>query len=270
MLPATTRDDLRAFTPLPDGRAAPGQPSVERSAAGQWPAVQNWSFASLAQLAPDLPVQLVHGNREAGSTSFETSTFGSYLRSLDVAPDVALYLKEFDLLAALPALRSDLRPAEVFPPRTVRSSSAWIGPSGARTGLHFDVLDNVAVQIIGRKRFFLARPGVVERLGGVASKFDKWARLAAIPASELSSRGAASDDLFVVDLEPGDVLRVPGGWWHEVVNLTAGVLLSGFHGSPVVATAAWLRESSRERMHRLGLLGRDECTCHPARTVGER
>ncbi|WP_364705222.1 cupin-like domain-containing protein [Streptomyces ossamyceticus] len=79
----------------------------------------------------------------------------------------------------------------------------------------------------------LARPGTVERAGALSTKYDSWARLSRVGIAELAAGGggAAADDFFAVDLEPGDVLYVPAHWWHEVVNLSVGILLSGFFGS---------------------------------------
>ncbi|MGA5895083.1 cupin-like domain-containing protein [Streptomyces venetus] len=266
---------MSSFQPLPASEEAPAThvrtrtPAVFRAAAAAWPAVKEWSLPYLASLDPGLPVPLVEGNREAERTRFTTSTLGSYVSRLTreaPADDVPAYLKEFDLLKNFPQLRADLRSRELFPPRTIRSSATWIGPSGARTGLHCDLLDNLAVQIMGTKRFYLAHPGTVKRAGMESRKYDAWARLSLISAEELAA-GQEPGDLFVVDLAPGDVLYVPAYWWHEVVNLTPGVLLSGFFGPRTRVLSRWAWVQAREGLHRAGLLGRDDCTCHASRAL---
>lgn len=249
-------------------------PSVFKGLAAHWPAVQHWRFGKLAGLAPDVKVKLVAGNRERGRTCFIHSTLGSYLASLEESHDQrnqasqALYLKEFDLLDTIPALRQDLRHADLFVPDSTFSLQSWIGPAHARTGLHYDYLDNLAVQIVGRKRFYLVRAGTVERMHAVASKYDSWARLASCTAQELAANtnanANAEGDFFVVDLEPGDVLHVPAGWWHEVLNLTPSILFGGFHGPRTQVSARWAWVQSRDLLHRLGWLGHGNCTCHPA------
>lgn len=257
-----------------------GEPQVLRGAAADWPAIQRWTFPYLASIAPDLAVQLVVGDRENGQTRFESSTLGAYLASLE-HPEPGRnpgYLKEFNLLARLPGLRNDLRQKALFPSGSISSSSAWIGPAGAKTGLHHDLLDNVAVQVVGRKRFYLARPGTVERAGQLSTRYDRWARLSQIGAIELAEGRATAtatatepgraathetrNDHFVVDLEPGDILNVPATWWHEVENLTPSVLLSGFFGPRLGVSSLWATESSRHLAHTLGWVGRHGCTCH--------
>lgn len=261
------------FRPLPTARleragAVPvgRMPLVYRGLAAGWPAVTTWSFARLAAQLPESAVELVVGNREREATRFVSSKLRHYVASLGeagrgVSADAA-YLKEFDLLKAVPSLRTDLRHRHLIASRSLRSIRSWMGPAGVRTGLHCDRLDNLAVQVIGRKRWLLVRPGTVERLGAVSSKYDAWARLASEGAHALAERCGSTDDFFIVDLEPGDVLQLPAGWWHEVSNLTAGVLLAAFHGPPVQVLARWAWVSSRDRLHRAGWLAPGDCTCH--------
>ncbi|RYF74811.1 MAG: hypothetical protein EOO29_24720, partial [Comamonadaceae bacterium] len=185
------------------------EPCVLRQHAAHWPAVAQWTWERLGALAPHLPVRLVQGNRELGATVFQPSTLGAYLQSLHgpaAASGAPLYLKEFDLLGTFPALRADVRSQELFPPGALHDARTWIGPAGARTGLHHDYLDNLAVQLVGRKRFYLLRPGVVERHHAVAAKHDRWAALASLSAQAMAGRGVVAGDAWVVDLEPGDVL----------------------------------------------------------------
>lgn len=248
------------------------EPVLLKGFAAEWPAVRRWTPAALAALDPDLPVQLVVGSREAAATRFRSSTLGEYLTGLQAEgrrpaheqdPDPP-YLKEFDLLRTFPQLAGDLPAGVLFPRRTVTSRTVWIGPAGARTGLHRDLPANLAVMIHGRKRFLVARPGTVERAGLLSAKFDLWARLAEVDLATLAERAPSPGDYLVADLEPGDVLHVPAGWWHEVVNLTPSILLSGFYGPWWRMTGMWLHAQGRRAAHRAGLLGRQECTCHPA------
>lgn len=240
-------------------------PAVFRGMAADWPATRKWSFAHIASLSPEMPVKVVRSNRELNETRFAQSTLGAYIELLerDASPEEEpVYLKEFDLLKRFPELRADLRRELLFPRGSISESSTWIGPAGARTGLHYDLLDNFAITILGTKRFFLARPGTVEHAGAVSGKYDAWARLSRVGVAELAAGHATADDFFVVDLEPGDMLYVPATWWHEVVNLSASMLLSGFFGTKAEVVSKWARVSARDVLHRCGVLSRGNCTCH--------
>lgn len=245
------------------------EPRVIRRLAAKWPATATWSFEYLARLAGQRVVRLVAGNRERCATAFVQAPLADYFRRLHQGHEAsphgpALYLKEFDLLREWPALKADVRPHGLFPRHSIVSSSAWIGPAGAQTGLHHDYLDNLAVLLRGRKRFFLARPGTVESLGAVSRKFDRWACLSCLGINELAYRGLPPGSLYVVDLEPGDALYVPQGWWHEVVNLEPSIFLSGFFGSYPRVLFTWAATGLRQFVHDVqASLGPTVCTCHP-------
>jgi len=265
------RIDTAGFSPLPELRSPTFEvsrrfdtPVVHRGAASHWRGVRHWSFGWLADHVPDVPITLVSGNREAEATRFEASSLRRYLHALErPSRRPPGYLKEFDLLAAQPELAIDLPHETLIPPSHRRSIFCWIGPADTSTGLHFDRIDNVAVQVLGRKRWRFVRPGVVERCGAVSAKYDTWAVLASRSAVDLVREGTPSD-FFWVDLEPGDVLTIPRGWWHEVTNLEPTLFVGGFHGPvlPVIARGTWL--GLRHQFHRLGWLGRGNCACHPA------
>ncbi|MCK8437013.1 hypothetical protein G3I77_29645 [Streptomyces sp. D2-8] len=82
---------------------------------------------------------------------------------------------------------------------SVTSCGTWIGPALARTGRHHDLLDNLAVQIAGRKRFCLACADTDERAGALRATCDAWARLSRGGIAELvAGDPAAGVDFFAV------------------------------------------------------------------------
>ncbi|GGY79230.1 cupin-like domain-containing protein [Pseudoduganella plicata] len=97
----------------------------------------------------------------------------------------------------------------------------WLGPAGTVTPLHCDYDDNVFAQIWGTKRIFLAPPHHDEFLYPreanailFGSPFDPEA-----PDYERFplARHAATVEVIV---NPGDMLYVPAGWYHQVRSLT--------------------------------------------------
>jgi hypothetical protein len=97
----------------------------------------------------------------------------------------------------------------------------WLGPAGTVTPLHCDYDDNIFAQIWGTKRIFLAPPHHHEFLypkeanailfgspfDPEAPDFDKFPL----------ARQAATIECIV---NPGDMLYVPAGWYHQVRALT--------------------------------------------------
>ncbi|HJV01310.1 MAG TPA: cupin-like domain-containing protein [Burkholderiaceae bacterium] len=97
----------------------------------------------------------------------------------------------------------------------------WVGPAGTVTPLHCDYDDNIFAQVWGSKRIFLAPPHHEEFLYPkeanailFGSPFDPEA-----PDFERFplARQAAMIECIV---EPGDMLYVPAGWYHQVRALT--------------------------------------------------
>lgn len=273
----TLRTAVDDFSPVTEVYCAPGTnpvrangicrdgPVVYRGAVAHWPSVQGWSFDHLAAHARDMQVQLVQGNREAGTTVLEQATLKAYLRKLScyTTHDAPGYLKEFDLLAALAELASQAPLRSLLPSGGLSSIRGWIGPPGSGTGLHRDLLHNVQAQVLGCKRWRFVRPGLVERLGQVSSKYDAWAVLASQDAMALRCGGHPQDFLWA-DLRPGDLITVPAGWWHEVDNLDATVAVAGFHGPALPVLTRWLGVTARQALHRLGWDRDAGCTCHSA------
>lgn len=100
----------------------------------------------------------------------------------------------------------------------------WLG-NRTTAATHFDVSNNVAACMVGRRRFTLFPPDQIENLypgpleptpgGQVVSMVDLNAPdFAQFPrAKDAFERGQ------VAELEPGDILVYPAMWWHQVEAL---------------------------------------------------
>ncbi|MEU3010313.1 cupin-like domain-containing protein [Nocardia asteroides] len=255
-----------ATAPLSD-YIATRQPAHFPGLAADWPAVRRWDFGFLGALRPQMPIELVRGDRESAATHFTESTLGTYMESLahDDPGAETLYLKEFNLLRRFPQLQSDISPRKtLFPPRVIAPPpGVWVGPAGARTGAHYDLLGNIAIVIRGRKRFRLAPPGFVEKADALSTKYDPWARLSALPLTGIRAGSANPEEhVYDIDLEAGDVLYVPEHWWHEVHNRSASILLSGFFGTYHHVARCAVQVAARHLLHLAHLDRRTACTCH--------
>lgn len=107
--------------------------------------------------------------------------------------------------------------------RSLNAANLWISHRGVFTQSHFDELENFNVALEGRKRFVLAPPGFWEYyprslkrgFGDKSQVFDfddvDWARY-----PRLASKLAQRRELI---LEPGQMLYLPLGWWHQAESL---------------------------------------------------
>ena len=107
--------------------------------------------------------------------------------------------------------------------RSLNAANLWISHKGVFTQSHFDELENFNIALEGRKRFILAPPGsweyyprsLVRGFGDKSRAFDfddvdpkRFPKLVA----KLTERR----DLI---LEPGQMLYLPLGWWHQAESL---------------------------------------------------
>jgi hypothetical protein len=154
---------------------------------------------------------------------------GFLRRILDHSDDPAapaLYIGSTDLDLHLPGFRAqnDVPLGEAmfgaYPP----TASIWIG-NRTTAAAHWDVSNNIAVCMAGRRRFTLFPPDQIANLypgpleptpgGQVVSMVD----LRAPDLDRYPDAANALDAAIVAEIGPGDVLIYPALWWHQVEAL---------------------------------------------------
>ena len=153
-------------------------------------------------------------------------SIAAHLDETEAAP--SFYVGSTDVDAYLPGLReqNDLVLNNPMFERNPPLVGIWIG-NRTIASAHYDMSNNIACCMVGRRRFTLFPPDQVHNLypgpldptpgGQVVSMVDFDA-----PDLERHPRfREAIDAGQVADLEPGDVLFYPAMWWHHVEALDA-------------------------------------------------
>jgi hypothetical protein len=109
----------------------------------------------------------------------------------------------------------------------------WLG-NRTRVATHFDVADNFAVVVAGKRRFLLFPPETVGSLYVGPLDFT----LAGQPVSLVDPRNPdlltfpkfseAAKMAMVCELEPGDAIYIPSPWWHHVEALSGFNMLVNY------------------------------------------
>ncbi|NVM80111.1 hypothetical protein FHW83_005956 [Duganella sp. SG902] len=199
-------------------RAMQGLPFLVDGIVGRWPLTRH-----TPDILRDRYAQL-HVRARVGdyiSTAFAPDramrdmTMAEYLdlaeRTEGLPPYLGnLELKELNSMCHWPTWFDKMGPARF-----------WIGPAGTVTPLHCDYDDNIFAQIWGTKRIFLAPPHhdaflYVKEASAMlfGSPFDPEA-----PDYEQFPLARQASMIEVI-VQPGDMLYVPAGWYHQVRALT--------------------------------------------------
>ena len=200
-------------------RAALGLPFLMRGLVQRWP---------LSRLAPDVlrqqfshvPVRARVGDyintAFAADRAMQDMSMGQYLDLVAEGKDALppylgnLELRELNRLCHWPTYFD-----KMGPPRF------WVGPAGTVTPLHCDYDDNIFAQVWGRKRIFLSPPHhdvflYPSEANAIlfGSPFD--------PEAPDFERFPLARQATMIEciVEPGDMLYVPAGWYHQVRALT--------------------------------------------------
>lgn len=188
----------------------------------------------LQQAAPDFLAD-VDAASANGSNGYRYWT--SPLSS--VAPGLLARVPGFERLHELPSLenqdRSDVsstinRQTKHRLPMDPRGPSIWIGSAGSATQAHYDVADNVIVQLHGTKRLRCYPPRAATPLHVFPDAHPR-ARKSQVNFDEpdhtrfplFSALPAPTLDVI---LRPGDAMSVPAFWFHHVENDYSGPSVS--------------------------------------------
>lgn len=214
-VPRLGRLDSAAFR----ARAAEGLPFLISGVVGRWP-LCSLTPQALRERFGEVPVRARVGDYVATAFAPDRAMRDMSLRAYldlsaapadDLPPYVGnLELRELNAMCHWPAWFD-----KMGPPRF------WLGPARTVTPLHCDYDDNIFAQIWGSKRIFLAPPHHDQFLYTreanpvlFGSPFDPEAPdFDAFPLARQAT-------IVEVVVEPGDMLYVPAGWYHQVRALT--------------------------------------------------
>lgn len=223
---------------------AAGEPVVLKGAARHWPAVAaaaagTGSIASyLASFDNQRPAETIFGPPEIKGRFFynddltglnfsrrpeRISRALQYLAEMEADPEPAsIYIQSVPIADHLPAFLNDNTLA-LPPPGTL--PRIWIGNRLA-VQTHFDLSENIACVVAGRRRFTLIPPSQLQNM--YVGPFEL--TLAGPPVSlvrpeawnrETHPRFAeALSHARSAELEAGDAIYIPYCWWHHVESLT--------------------------------------------------
>jgi hypothetical protein len=211
-----------------DGYYANHLPVVLERFASAWPAVGKWSPEYFRDALGQHEVEACVGrerdpeydqNFRAHTERMTMRAFAERVLAAGVSNDLYLIANNRNMeRAPLRVLYEDMRWEHglLEPERLDGCTALWFGPRGTYTPLHHDTTNILFCQIYGRKRIWLAHPAELTLQRGAKGVY------AAIDP-ERPSPDDPEPLWKMVELEPGDALFIPVGWWHSVRALSTSI-----------------------------------------------
>ncbi|MBD2097388.1 cupin-like domain-containing protein [Trichocoleus sp. FACHB-591] len=214
---------------------ATNTPVILTGMMADWPALSSWTPDFLKTNYGQAEVQIQFGR--SSDPSYEINT-NQYKRAIKLSEYVDMVVQggesnDYYMVANNGNLeREDLKglfkdfimfPELLNPESTKGTVFFWFGPAGTVTPLHHDPMNLMMAQVYGRKRWRLISPAATPLVYndiGVFSRVD----LENIDYEKYP----LFKDVQIIEtvLEPGEVIFVPVGWWHQVKGLDVSISLS--------------------------------------------
>jgi hypothetical protein len=224
---------------------AAGRPAVLRGLCSGWPGVaaaregEEALATYLAARASDEPVEAWFGEPEIEGRFGYTEDFAGFnhdrrlatvaqlldllLRQRGHAAPFSIYAGAMPVRRHLPALAAEI-PMPLLDPGRDMLVSLWLG-NRTRTAAHWDLPQNLACVVAGRRRFTLFPTEQLRNLyvgpldTTLAGQPTSLVDVEAPDLERFPRFAAALDAAESAELEPGDAVYLPSLWWHAVTGL---------------------------------------------------
>lgn len=216
---------------------APARPVVLTDEIEDWPARARWNPAYLREKVGASVVEYQGGRSQLGN--FERAKdalkkeipFDWFIDLIESSDGNDAYITAYNSgtnAAAFKVLQDDVRPLQKYLQQSASDMGGmlWIGPKGTFTPLHHDLTNNLFVQVVGRKRFIMAAAAEAPRLYNDKHVFSEITDVTK-PDVDFAAYPLLKEVRFYdITLNPGDILFIPVGWWHQVEALDFSVSLT--------------------------------------------
>lgn len=199
---------------------AVGSPAIVDVACDSWPLAQmapSQIAACLSQLEVSLLVSEYDTNKGNGA-SYRKTGFAQYVQDLYDGVPVQGYMAA----NVIPAdLDGTYEYPMMFPKAAFNKPRWWVGPKGSGLKLHRDLVDNFLYQIRGSKKIRLFSPSesmflYPEIIGG--NPFYEPSHVNPERVDHVSFPLFKQACSVICELHAGEMLYLPAGWWHHVIN----------------------------------------------------
>lgn len=200
------------------------KPVLLRGLADSSQALHDWNPQFFAQRYGNMTVEITHRDETR-----ERVPLRSYLERVESGDLHAGYLRDWKIAHIDPALFAHIPDLGHFATDLLEHHEStrgylkeiFIGPAGSSTFMHVDVWQSHSWMLLvtGAKRWIMCPPGEIQRAGITRGKDT-------VAFQKAVSENLGRLDHLEFDLQRGDVIYVPSGWWHQVKNLEVSIAVT--------------------------------------------
>jgi len=211
---------------------ARSSPLLIEDAASDWRAFATWNARYLAQVLGER--QVVVKYNASGIFDFNEGAASGVVEDRELSAESALalmegsdgfkyYLLNRDIRSRFPELIRDIETPHVLDAtKELVAVNLWVGGRGTKSPLHYDSMDNLLVQVTGRKRIMLFRPEEQENL--YPARQGRYPHMSRMNVFECEGGryprfAQARRRATEFTLMPGSAIYLPPFWWHAVESL---------------------------------------------------
>lgn len=244
------------------------QPVIVEDVCNEWPAMQRWSVDSLEERFRHISFKVAKDDK-GKKLRMKFKYYADYVRRQQDDSPLYLFETNVDDNGYIRALVSDFEVPDLFPHdwfalvnNDSRPPFRWfcIGPKRSGTTVHTDPLGTAAWNAVthGCKRWVLFEPKETRRIVKGRDVIKDGEDDEAIMYFDyiLPRIKKAHPELKIYEglQNPGDVIYVPGDWWHGVLNLEDTVAITQNYCGPDNFDVVWSKtRKEREKVAYLWL-----------------
>eukprot|EP00930_Biecheleria_cincta_P076625 TRINITY_DN6382_c0_g2_i1.p1 TRINITY_DN6382_c0_g2~~TRINITY_DN6382_c0_g2_i1.p1 ORF type:complete len:554 (+),score=110.90 TRINITY_DN6382_c0_g2_i1:30-1664(+) len=240
--------------------AKKAQPIIVEDCCGDWPAMDRWNIDALEERFRQIAFKVAKDDK-GKKLRMKFKYFADYIRHQQDDNPLYLFETNMDDNGYIRPLMDDYEVPDIFPHdwfslvnQDSRPPFRWfcIGPKRSGTTVHIDPLGTAAWNAVthGVKRWVLFEPKEDKRIVKGKDFLQKGEDDEAIMYFDfvLPRIKRAHPDLKVYEglQKPGEVIFVPGDWWHAVLNLEDTVAVTQNYCGPDNFDLVWSK-TRRER-----------------------
>jgi ribosomal protein L16 Arg81 hydroxylase len=239
--------------------------------------LQKWNAEKLVDhlKSQDGILWVIRGSAEQGGTNLVEISVKDYLSYLEneqkrEEETEPLYVTiSNELMQMLPDMAKEFEVKKLLPFLYSCDTYAFLGPDKTVTGLHADTYHSLFYQVWGHKFWILVPPSNTPDVY-LSEKYEWSTRLSRVDLKQVEYNRAQYPFIrrckpVLVEVNTGDILWVPVGWFHYVYSTKPSFSISFFLANffRTITYAVW-EDWIKTALHNAGLYGRKNgCTCHP-------